>query len=64
MIVVYHGSDEVLITTEADERLMLKEYFGHDLGRDLEDYDRITQTKSSTVYEVVRIILSCTAEFE
>ena len=40
MIVTYTSNDEILVTTDADERAMLARYFGPDMGRDLENYER------------------------
>ena len=39
-IVTYTGHDEVLVTTEDDEKKMLAEYFAADTGRDPIGYDR------------------------
>ncbi len=63
MIVVYHGRDELLVTTEQDERQLLRDYFSKDSGRDLDDYERLDSTGNSG-YEAVRISLLATAEFE
>jgi hypothetical protein len=40
MFVTFTSRDEVLVTTLTNETLMLKEYFGPGIGRDVEDYDR------------------------
>jgi hypothetical protein len=40
MFVTFTSRDEVLVTTLTKESLMLAEYFGPGIGRDLEDYDR------------------------
>lgn len=40
MFVTFTSRDEVLVTTLTKESLMLKEYFGPGIGRDVDDYDR------------------------
>lgn len=39
MLVTYTGHDEVLVTTEANERAFIKEYFKNGF-RNVENYDR------------------------
>ncbi len=74
MIIVYHGKDEVLITTDEWEELFITDYFTNG-GRDILDYDRITQRqndqnsvevdgRAKTRPEVIRIDLKCTVDFE
>lgn len=64
MIVVYHGKDEVLITTDGWEESLLTDYFTKG-GRDLMDYDRITQIYTAVERpEIIRIDLKCTVDFE
>jgi hypothetical protein len=38
--VVYIGSDEVLIGVKKEEKGLIKEWFGENGGRCLDDYDR------------------------
>lgn len=70
MIVIYHGKDEVLVTTEKWEHLLIEDYF-HLGGRDLLDYERITRMElhpgciaPGTEPEIIRIDLKCTVDFE
>lgn len=63
MIIVYHGKDEVLITTDRWEDSFLTDYFTNG-GRDLEDYDRITRAYNDARPEIIRIDLTCTVDFE
>ena len=64
MIIVYHGKDEVLITTDRWEDSFLTDYFTNG-GRDLEDYDRIIQIHTDVERpETIRIDLKCTVDFE
>ena len=39
-LVIYEGDDEVLICTKKDEKKMVRLYFGKNMGRDKEEYDR------------------------
>lgn len=63
MIVIYTGPDEVIVTTDADERQMVKDYFDNDAGRDLEDYDR-SESASGARYEVAVISTRIRTDFE
>ena len=42
MLITYKGTDEVLVTTRKREKAFIKEWFGKDMGRDLEEYDRVS----------------------
>ena len=49
MLVVYTGNNnETIITTTKREHEMLKEYFGPDMDRDVEDYDREVAGKQAS----------------
>ena len=63
MIVTYTGADEVIVTTDADERQMLAEYFAEDTGRELVMYDR-DEARPNAQYEVVVISTRLTVDFE
>jgi hypothetical protein len=41
MFVIFKAHDEVIVTTLVREEATYEEYFGEDMGRDLDDYDRI-----------------------
>ena len=40
MFVIYTGNHEILITTDKKEHKLLKECFGKQNDREIEDYDR------------------------
>jgi hypothetical protein len=40
MYIVYSSTNEIIVTTPEHEPEMLKDYFGIDMGRDPNDYDR------------------------
>ena len=61
MLVAYVSHDEVLVVTDADERLMLKEYFLPTGDRDLEDYDRLEDEHK---YDVMVVNAGMRARFE
>lgn len=61
MLVTYTCSDEVLIVSDADERLMLKEYFLPTGDRDLDEYDR---TEDRFDEKVVVVSAGMRARFE
>ena len=61
MLVAYVSHDEVLVVTDADERLMLKEYFLPTGDRDLEDYDRL---EDESKYDVMVVTAGMRARFE
>ena len=61
MLVAYVSHDEVLVVPDADERLMLKEYFLPTGDRDLEDYDRL---EDDAKYYVMVVTAGMRARFE
>ena len=52
MLVTYTCSDEVLLVSDADERLMLKEYFFPLGDRDLDEYDNTDDSFGDVVFVV------------
>lgn len=45
MLITFTSRDEVIVTTLTNESLMLEEYFGPGIGRDIDDYDREESTE-------------------
>ena len=41
MLVVYSNGDEVIVGDLADEKHLIKAYFGQEIGRDTNCYDRV-----------------------
>jgi hypothetical protein len=41
MLIVYQGSDEILVCKRKDEVKLLEDWFGKGTCRDINDYDRL-----------------------
>ncbi len=54
MLVIYSNGDEVIVGDLADEKHLVKEYFGPGIGRDTDCYDR-TEAKDVKVNTQIQL---------
>jgi hypothetical protein len=46
-LVAYEGDDEILVTSTTLEQQMLREWFGPEYGRDVDDYQRLSTSETA-----------------